>query len=359
MADLALRRDDLADLAELGAMLRDSGMFDEVHSVAQAAVKVLAGREIGLGPVESMRSFHVIGKAVEPNADLLARLVRRHPRYDYRVVRLEADGCTIRFYVDGEHVGDSTFTELDRERADLSLKTSKGQPSPWAKFPRNMMFARAMTNGVGWYCPDVIDVIRPEAPPAMPHEPPSAGEAEAAAGGASALPSSAVEAVSTTVGHAPATVTVSIDPAAVIGSNEPDAKPEPDATTPAGEGGPGSTGAASPDDPAGAADSEGGASVDPPGATAPSEPTSGEVGSTVEPDALGEGATEHEGPTAPEHRDDIVDVTEEVCAALGGIGKVAAYCKAYHREWGIRSYSDVTTDQWHELRAELRERRAS
>ena len=29
--------------------------------------------------------------------------------------------------------------------------------SPWEKYPRNMVFARALTNGARWYCPDVFN----------------------------------------------------------------------------------------------------------------------------------------------------------------------------------------------------------
>ena len=48
MADIVVRQQELDDLASLGQMLRDSGSFEDVHSIAQAAVKVLAGRELGL-----------------------------------------------------------------------------------------------------------------------------------------------------------------------------------------------------------------------------------------------------------------------------------------------------------------------
>ena len=51
---LVLKSDDIADLKELATMLHASGAFKDTADVAQAAVKVLAGRELGLGPVASM-----------------------------------------------------------------------------------------------------------------------------------------------------------------------------------------------------------------------------------------------------------------------------------------------------------------
>ena len=78
-------RVELDTLEDLGNMMLTSGYFDGVGKVAQAAVKVLAGREVGLGPVASMRLLHIVDGKIEMSADLLAMRVKEHPRYDYRV----------------------------------------------------------------------------------------------------------------------------------------------------------------------------------------------------------------------------------------------------------------------------------
>jgi hypothetical protein len=155
MNDLALRKDELDSLAELGDALRSSGFFKDVASVAQASVKVLAGRELGLGPVEAMRSLHIIEGKIEMSADLLAQRVKAHPKYDYRVVELTNTRCEIAFcQFDSEGVaqelGSSVFTMDDAERAGLVRPRT-----PWVSYPRNMLFARAVSNGVAWFCPDV------------------------------------------------------------------------------------------------------------------------------------------------------------------------------------------------------------
>jgi len=51
--------------------------------------------------------------------------------------------------VDGkrESIGKSEFTAADAAKAGTQNM---------GKFPRNMLFARAMSNGVRWYCPDVF-----------------------------------------------------------------------------------------------------------------------------------------------------------------------------------------------------------
>ena len=86
--------------------------------------------------------------------------MKEHPRYDYRVEHLDEMSCDLAFWEkrDGEgwvEVGHSAFSQEDRERAHIPIATKDGEPTPWKSYPRNMLFARAMSNGVAWYCPDV------------------------------------------------------------------------------------------------------------------------------------------------------------------------------------------------------------
>jgi len=53
---------------------------------------------------------------------------------------------------EGNQIGVSVFTIEDAKTAGLYR-----QSSPWEKYPRNMVFARAITNGARWYCPDVFN----------------------------------------------------------------------------------------------------------------------------------------------------------------------------------------------------------
>jgi hypothetical protein len=156
LSALVLRRDDLADLATLGEAMVESRFFKDVNKASEAVVKIIAGRELGMGPIESMRAFHAINGKVELTADALAARVKASGgRYDYRVVALDDLGCALEFYEGGVAVGTSVFTDADRAKAGLSLTDRNGDPGPWSKYPRNMFFSRALTNGVGWYCPDV------------------------------------------------------------------------------------------------------------------------------------------------------------------------------------------------------------
>lgn len=128
-----------------------SGYWPDAADIAQALVKIEAGRSIGLPPLIAMSEVHVIKGKPTLGAGAQAALVKASGRYDYRVVTHTDQECLIRFYElqNGEVIGESKFTLKDAEKAKLLSNIS------WQTYPRNMLFARAMTNGVAWFCPDV------------------------------------------------------------------------------------------------------------------------------------------------------------------------------------------------------------
>lgn len=125
-----------------------SGMFPDLKSEAEAYVKILAGQEMAIAPMAAIGGINVIKGKATLSANLLATLVKRHPAYDYRVVAHDANVCRIEFLQNGEVNGVSEFTAEDAKRAGL-----KG--NNWTSYPQAMLFARALTQGVRWYCPDV------------------------------------------------------------------------------------------------------------------------------------------------------------------------------------------------------------
>lgn len=129
-----------------------SGYFADVKDQAQAVVKILAGQEIGFGPFASMRNVNIIKGSPSINANLMASAVKGSQKYDYRLKELTNTACVIEFYqiINGkyESIGVSSFTIEDARKAGTQNLE---------KYPRNMLFARAMSNGVRWYCPDVTN----------------------------------------------------------------------------------------------------------------------------------------------------------------------------------------------------------
>jgi len=135
------------DLARLSDMFARSGYFTDAREAAQIGVKILAGREMGFGPFASVNGVHVIQGKPAMGANLMAAAVKAHPKYDYRVITMTDECVEIEYLQDGESLGVSKFDAKDAAQAG----TKNLQ-----KFARNMLFARAMSNGVRWYCPDVF-----------------------------------------------------------------------------------------------------------------------------------------------------------------------------------------------------------
>jgi len=150
----------LSEIQGWGQAFFASGMFTDIKSAAQAVVKIQAGKELGLQPIFSLQNLHVINNKISVSANAMAFLVKRSGRYDYEVTKSTDTDCTVVFYEyrNGERVkiGDSSFTLDDAKRAGLT-----GNPT-WGKYPKNMCFSRAISNGARMYCPDAIGGVYTE-----------------------------------------------------------------------------------------------------------------------------------------------------------------------------------------------------
>ena len=148
---LTVQNASLSETMQLGELLAASGFFQDSRGAAQAVVKVLAGAEIGFGPIASMTGINVIQGRVSISANLMAAAIKRSGRYDYRVKEMTPQRCEIEFRERNgdrwEIIGSSEFTAQDARLAGTKNMD---------KYARNMLFARAMSNGARWYCPDIF-----------------------------------------------------------------------------------------------------------------------------------------------------------------------------------------------------------
>ena len=135
------------ELMNMAKAFAESGMFADTKSAAQAIVKIQAGQEIGIPPFAAMTGIHIIQGKPTIGAGLIASRVKGSGKYDYKVIEASEKVCSIDFYQGKDKIGNSTFTIEDAKKA-LTKNIDK--------FPKNMLFARAISNGVKWYCPDVF-----------------------------------------------------------------------------------------------------------------------------------------------------------------------------------------------------------
>jgi hypothetical protein len=135
------------EIMSIGKAFAESGMFPDIKSAAQAIVKIQAGAELGIAPFAAMSGIHIISGKPTIGAGVMAAMVKSSGKYDYRIVEQTEKKCSIDYYQGSEMIGNSTFTIEDAKKAGTKNTD---------KFPRNMLFARAMSNGVKWYTPDVF-----------------------------------------------------------------------------------------------------------------------------------------------------------------------------------------------------------
>lgn len=135
-----------SEMLQVSKMFYESGMFADVKSAAQAMVKVSAGAEFGIPPFAAMSGIHIIQGKPTIGSGLMAARVKGSGKYDYKVVEHTEKICSIDFYKGKEKLGNSTFTIDDAKKAGTKNLD---------KFPKNMLFARAMSNGVKFYTPDI------------------------------------------------------------------------------------------------------------------------------------------------------------------------------------------------------------
>ena len=164
---------DLAEVKYTAQLFAESGMFSDARQMAQAFVKIMAGGAMGFDPFASMNGIHIIQGKPSMGAGLIAAAIDRHTEYDYEVLEHDTKQCVIKFLKrrNGEWVqaGVSSFTMEDARIAkvwngkDKKMEALADRPT-WKSYPRNMLYARAMSNGARWYCAGVFggSVYTPE-----------------------------------------------------------------------------------------------------------------------------------------------------------------------------------------------------
>ena len=150
-----------------------SGLFADIkgqspeQSIAQAFVKISLGESMGFNPAESMTGIDIIQGRVAISANMRASRMQR-AGYDWDIVQLDDKGCSLKLKFHGEYIlceeidGETgkvskvpvviTFGEAEAARAGLIGKDN------YKKNPRNMFFARAITNAQRWYAPGILSI---------------------------------------------------------------------------------------------------------------------------------------------------------------------------------------------------------
>jgi hypothetical protein len=124
-------------------MLLRSGLLPKGITAEAALFIILTGRDLGLSPIQSLRSINVIAGKVEVAADMSLGLFHRAGGKSH-FVKLTDTEAVLRFaapWLLEDH--DESFTIKDAERAGLLTRQDN-----WKKFPKAMLRSRAITSGL-------------------------------------------------------------------------------------------------------------------------------------------------------------------------------------------------------------------
>jgi hypothetical protein len=143
---------NFAELQALAQHFAKSGLFADTREATQALVKIQAGTEIGIKPFAAMSGIHIIKGKPSIGSGIIAAKIKSSLKYDYRVVEHTDKVCKIEFFEleNGKKVSIGiSVMELETLRKAGSQNLDK--------YPRNMLFARSISNGLRFYCPDVFE----------------------------------------------------------------------------------------------------------------------------------------------------------------------------------------------------------
>ena len=149
-------------LKEAAQTMASSGFFKDAKGVAQAAVKLIIGQELGLSIVASMKGIHVFEGNIELATTTMATLIKRSEIYRVKIIKADDEGCELLFEEKGDYIPNSgknpewqpcgpaaTFTVEEATKAGLMNKDN------WKKYPGDMCYSRALSRGFRRYCPEL------------------------------------------------------------------------------------------------------------------------------------------------------------------------------------------------------------
>jgi len=165
---LAIIPRGIAECSDLADRLAKSSLLPDAlkNKPQDVMFQIMAGAELGLGPIASIRGIYVIQGKPVLSADLMIALVMGSGHCDY-FVQTEASATSVTFETKRKSapvVQRITWTWEDAKRAGLNTKEN------WRLYPKQMLASRAKAELArlaysdvlaGCYDPDEIDVSTP------------------------------------------------------------------------------------------------------------------------------------------------------------------------------------------------------
>lgn len=149
----SLRIDDMGSVFRLAdALSRAEGFVPKafVGRPEAIAAAILTGAELGLGPMESMRSIHMVEGRPTMSAELMLARARSQGVRTWWA-RTDAEIATLEMQLPGDaRIQQMSYSMADAQRAGLAGRGN------WSKFPANMLRARCTSAAIRAFCPEVL-----------------------------------------------------------------------------------------------------------------------------------------------------------------------------------------------------------
>lgn len=140
----------MADMVAKAEIMIKSGFLPKAYNKPEAVIMACTiGAELGFSPMQSLNVINVIEGKPTLSVNACLALVQKSGGY-VETLELTETKCVIRVTRPGrpEHIEE--FTLVDASKAGLTGKSN------WVKMPKNMLYARAASNGIRRVYADVL-----------------------------------------------------------------------------------------------------------------------------------------------------------------------------------------------------------
>lgn len=143
---------DWGAMQEMAHTLVKSGFLPKsINTPEKAIAIIITGQELGLGPMQALRSIHIIEGKPTMGAELMMALaLKRVPGGYLKIVECTNEQCVVRAGRSKGDTTDYTFTIADAKRAGLLGKSN------WKNYPRAMLRSRVISEAVKAVFPDAM-----------------------------------------------------------------------------------------------------------------------------------------------------------------------------------------------------------
>jgi hypothetical protein len=155
MGQEIVHHDDIDGDIRLAKALAQSGFYKDIRDAAAGVVKLRIARELGLG-LKGISDVHIVEGKPTLSYQAILGMVRAYTgptgtdRYSFRYTRRDEECVEIEWLINNEVVGASKCDTDDAKRMGVLHKKN------WERYPRQMRTARAVTEGVNAFIPEVI-----------------------------------------------------------------------------------------------------------------------------------------------------------------------------------------------------------